>query len=80
MGLLLDEVNKIEAEEVAQYSSPRSGCIISGHKLPSATQRVVHFSLVSRESGDEANLGVFVSTHLFRQKSELALQLPLDRV
>ena len=63
------------------YSSPRSGCIISRykHKLPSAT-RVVHFSPASWESGDEANLGVFVSTYLCRQESELALQLPLDRV
>ena len=64
------------------YSSLRSGCIISGykHKLPSAPQRVVHFSPASWESGDEANLGVFVSTYLCRQESELALQLPLDRV
>ena len=46
VGSLLDEVNKIKAEKVAQiailFIYKASGCIISGykHKLPSAAQSV----------------------------------------
>ena len=74
MSLLLDEVNKIEAEKVAQIAilliSKASGCIIQTQiAICSTIFRVVHFSPASRESGDEPNLGGV---------SELALQLLLD--
>ena len=45
--------------------------------------RVVNFSPASRESGDEANLGgvcIHSPPESYRQESELALQLLLDRL
>ena len=85
VGLLLDEVNKIEAEEVAQVaillSTHLQGVAVSFLDTNCYLQHNVWSTFHRfRESGDEANLGVFVSTHLCRQESELALQLPLDRV
>ena len=92
VGLLLDEVNKIEVEKVVQMaillsSKAASGCIVSGykHKLPSAAQSSMwstfHQLRVSQEM--KQIWVVFVSTHLpesCRQESELALQLLLDRL
>ena len=91
MGLLLDEVNKIEAERVARMAilliSKVSGCIVSGykHKLPSAAQSYVWstFHHIRRSQEMKQIWVVFVSTHLpesCRQESELALQLLLDRL
>ena len=90
VGSLLDEVNKIEAEKVAQiailFISKASGCIISGykHKLPSAAQSVFSTFHQFRRSWEMKQIWrVFVSTHLpesCRQESELALQLLLDRL
>ena len=91
VGLLLDEVNKIEAEKVARMAilliSKVSGCIVSGYKykLSSAAQSSVwstfHQLHVSQEM--KQIWVVFVSTHLpesCRQESELTLQLLLDRL
>ena len=91
MGLLLDELNRIEVEKVAEIAisliSKASGCIISGykHKLPSAAQSSVWSTFHQLRGSQEMKQiwGVFVSSHLpesCRQESELALQLLLDRL
>ena len=91
VGLLLEEVNRIEVEKVAQIAilliSKASGCIISGykHKLPSAAQSSVWSTFHQLRGSQEMKQiwGVFVSNHLpesCRQESELAMQLLLDRL
>ena len=91
VGLLLDELNRIEVEKVAEIAisliSKASGCIISGykHKLPSAAQSSVWSTFHQLRGSQEMKQiwGVFVSSHLpesCRQESELALQLLLDRL
>ena len=89
VGLLLDELNRIEVEKVAEIAisliSKASGCIISGykHKLPSAAQSVWSTFHQLRGSQEVKQIWGFVSSHLpesCRQKSELALQLLLDRL
>ena len=90
VGLLLDEVNKIEAEKVARMAilliSKASGCIVSGykHRLSSAAQSSVWSTFHQLRGSQEMKQiwVVFVSTHLpesCRQECELALQLLLDR-
>ena len=91
VGLLLDEIGKIEVEKVTEMAilliSQASSCISSGnkHRLPSAAQASVWSTFHQRRGSPEMKQvwGVFVSNHIAessRQESELALQLLFDRL
>ena len=91
VSLLLEEIDRIEAERVTEMAilliSQASSCISSGnkHKLPSAAQVSVWSSFHQRRGSPKIKQvwGVFVSSHIAescRQESELTLQLLFDRL
>ena len=91
VGLLLDELDKIEVKSVTEMAillvSQASHCISSGkkNKLPSASQASVWSTFHQHRGSPEMKeaWGVFVSTHIAessRHESELALQLIFDRL
>lgn len=91
VGLLLDELGKIELEKVTEVAvlliSRASSCITSGskHRLPSAAQASVWTTFHQRRGSPEMKRvwKAFVSSHVAessRQESDLALQLIFDRL
>ena len=91
VGLLLDEINRIDTEKLADVAilliSMANACITSGymHKLPSAAQASVWSTFHQLRGNQEIKQAweVFVSTHISessQHECELTVQLLFDRL